>query len=43
MTDPRGEITLKANFQRPLGADGIGLVLQCHCPQRAVRRWCASQ
>ena len=25
MTDPRGEITLKANFQRPLGADGIGL------------------
>ena len=25
MTDPRGEITLKANFRRPLGADGIGL------------------
>ena len=25
MTDPRGEVTLKANFKRPLGADGIGL------------------
>ncbi len=25
MTDPRGEITLKAEFRRPLGADGIGL------------------
>ena len=25
MTDPRGEITLKANFRRPLGADGIDL------------------
>jgi hypothetical protein len=25
MTDPRGEVTLKANFRRPLGADGIGL------------------
>ena len=25
MTDPRGEITLKADFRRPLGADGIGL------------------
>jgi hypothetical protein len=24
-TDPRGEITLKADFRRPLGADGIGL------------------
>ena len=26
MTDPRGEVTLKANFQRPLGADGIRVV-----------------
>ena len=25
MTDPRGEITLKADFRRPLGADGVGL------------------
>lgn len=25
LTDPRGEITLKADFRRPLGADGIGL------------------
>lgn len=25
MTDPRGEVTLKADFRRPLGADGIGL------------------
>ena len=25
MTDPRGEITLKADFRRPLGADGLGL------------------
>ncbi len=25
MTDPRGEVTLKAIFQRPLGADGIRL------------------
>ena len=25
MTDPRGEITLKAAFRRPLGADGVGL------------------
>ena len=25
MTDPRGEITLKAGFRRPLGADGVGL------------------
>ena len=24
-TDPRGEVTLKADFRRPLGADGIGL------------------
>lgn len=24
-TDPRGELTLKADFRRPLGADGIGL------------------
>jgi hypothetical protein len=25
MTDPRGEVTLKADFRRPLGADGIGV------------------
>ena len=25
MTDPRGEVTLKADFRRPLGADGLGL------------------
>jgi len=25
MTDPRGEVTLKANFRRPLGGEGIGL------------------
>lgn len=25
MTDPRGEITLKADFRRPLGGDGLGL------------------
>lgn len=25
MTDPRGEITLKADFRRPLGADGLAL------------------
>ena len=25
MTDPRGELTLKADFRRPLGADGLGL------------------
>ena len=25
MTDPRGEITLKADFRRALGADGVGL------------------
>lgn len=25
MTDPRGEITLKAGFRRPLGADGVSL------------------
>ena len=25
LTDPRGEVTLKAEFRRPLGADGVGL------------------
>lgn len=25
MTDPRGELTLKADFRRPLGADGVGI------------------
>jgi len=25
MTDPRGELTLKAEFRRPLGAEGLGL------------------
>ncbi len=25
LTDPRGEVTLKADFRRPLGAEGVGL------------------
>jgi hypothetical protein len=25
LTDPRGEVTLKADFRRPLGADGVGI------------------